>query len=152
MKNLRGQSGYYEGFFKPLSLDLDPGLTLGYQFLKHQSVTLGFGMLPPATVHEVMGFGWAINNEYTFKNDKGDGVYSPQLSVFYNLMAAYLGVNTIYSTNFKDGGVFAISPEVGIGALFIFCTYSRNFILIDNEDIPINKNNLSVKLLIPLSY
>ena len=99
--------------------------------------------------------GIIFNNEFIFKNERNDFIYSPQVSVFYSgptLLTIYGGLKFSYYTNFKNGGNFIIAPEVGFGvAGLISLIYGRNISIVDNNLIPVNKNNLSLKLLIQLS-
>lgn len=138
------------GKMKEIFQDYSGGVTTEFQTLKHQSINIGFGMIHPTEHCDPIGRGFIINNEIVFKNAKKDLIYSPQISAFCSLIYFYGGLKFSYYTNFKDGGNFIISPEAGLGYFFIFLTYGRNINITNNSLIPVNKNNVSLKLIMPL--
>ena len=129
-----------------------PTITTEFQALKHQTASIGFGAMHPSEHCDPLGRGIILNNEFIFKNDKKDFVYSPQLSVFYNFLLVHGGVKLSFYTNFQDGGNIQFTPEVGIGYILFFLTYGRNIPIMDNNLIPVNKNNISLKILMPFGY
>ena len=129
-----------------------PSLSTEFQALKHQSFSLGIGAMHPTEHCDPIGRGIFLNNEYIFKSANGDKIYSPQLSVFYTAVFLYGGLKLSYYTNLKNGGNLEIAPEIGLGYVIFFVTYSRNISIINNDLIPINKDNISFKLLIPFGY
>ena len=138
----------------------DPSISVEFQALKNYSASIGIGVMHLPGRCDILVPGLIFNNEFTFRNSNRDFVYSPQLSVFYQYlldpekmpMTLYAGVKLAYHTNFKNGGTVQLAPEIGVGILFVFVTYSRNIPVYKNDLIPVNANNINIKVLIPLEF
>ena len=136
-----------------------PSISVEFQTLKNYSASIGIGAMsiPVPNNLKQWGGGLFLNNEFIFRNSNRDFVYSPQLSVFceYSLqpdmpIALYGGVKLAYHTNFKNGGTVQFAPEIGIGYIFVFITYSRDISIYKNDLIPVNQNNINIKIIVPL--
>jgi len=130
--------------------DYSLGLTTEFQMLSYQSTSLGFGIIQTPQHYDKHGKGLIFNNEITFKNAKDELIYSPQISIFYTYILLYGGVKFSYYSNFKESSNFVLSPEIGIGYYLIFITYGRNLIFSKTNNIPVNNNNISLKIIFPL--
>jgi hypothetical protein len=133
-------------------LDYCPTITAELQTLKYCSASIGFGAskLPEPHSGEPLGIGIIFNNEFIFRNANKNFVYSPQFNVFINYSYFYAGAKFSYYTDFQNGGTLQFAPEIGLGLYFISIVYSRNIAIKKNKDIPVNKNNLSIKVMLPL--
>jgi len=137
-----------------------PALSVEFQALKNLSANIGFGVINYPEPHSMKPWGGGIffNNEFTFKNKNQDFIYAPQLSVFYNysfqpetFIALYTGVRFAYHTNFKNGYSLQLAPEIGMTVAFVSITYSRNIAIRENDLIPVNENNINIKIVVPIS-
>ena len=129
-----------------------PTLTLDFQALKSRSAGIGIGIVTVQQHCEPLGRGIVLDNEFTFKNTNRNFVYSPRITYFLNKSWFYAGANLSYHTDFKNGGTLQIAPEIGLGIIIAYIVYSRNIPITKNNLIPVNKNNISLKLMLPLFF
>ena len=130
----------------------DPSLTADFQALKYCSASVGFGFIRLQEPHsmEPVGNGIVFDNNFTFRNANKNFVYSPKITVFVNYSLLYAGANLSYHTDFKNGGTLQFAPEVGFGIWVLYLVYGRNISITKNDLIPVNKNNISLKIMLPL--
>jgi hypothetical protein len=127
-----------------------PSFTADFQILKYCSASIGFGYIRYQERMDKSEYGIMFNNEFTFQNINNDFVYAPNILFFYNYTYFYAGAKFSYHTNFKNGGTLQFTPEIGLGAYIIFMVYGRNIPVTKNNAISVNKNNISIKLMLPL--
>ena len=135
----------------------EPSFLVDFQVLKYCSASIGVGVVKiqyPRSPYlmERLGKGIIFDSQFTFRNVNKNFVYSPKVTFFFNYSYFYVGANFSYHTDFKNGGAFQFAPEIGLGAYFIYIVYSKNISISKNDLIPINKNNVSLKLVFPIEW
>ena len=126
------------------------GIALDYQFLRHQSFSVGLGYITYVRKNGKKE-GWRIDIEYMPKdNPKMNSIYGVKLEGF---LAYKKYLNFGYGFGFltdKQGYKVIFTPEFGVGYQSIFIVYRRNLKIFGNNLDYLNKDNLSLRLYIPI--
>ena len=129
------------------------GVTLDYQALKHISYSLSFGLMSYAHDYkDKTKCSWLLTTEYMPKdNSLLKDVYGFKIGGYFGSWRKFfdLGYAFAYFTNFSKYRV-AFVPEVGIGYKSFFIVYRRNLTLFKNGLDNLNKDNISLRVYIPL--
>jgi hypothetical protein len=125
------------------------GAMVDYQALKHQSFSLGFGFMS-YNKEKATKCGWLLSSEYLPKdNVLLKDTYGFKFGGNVSNKFLTIGYAFGYFTDFKDYRA-AFTPEIGFGYKSIFLVYRRNLSLFNTGVDNLNKDNLSLRIYIPL--
>ncbi|MBL7884469.1 MAG: hypothetical protein JNL69_10405 [Bacteroidia bacterium] len=128
------------------------GVSVDCQVLKHQSVSLAFGRMSYNHDKYRTKCSWLVTGEYFIKdnyltNDTYGFKFGGNLTSIYNVLD--FGYALSYFTDFSEYKL-AFTPEIGIGYRSIFLVYRRNLTLYKTGLDNLNKDNISLRLYIPI--
>ncbi len=144
----------FKGFFSYGQEKKFPlGVSVDYQFLKHQSISVAFGYMDYKYNQKFRTkCSWLVTGEYFVKDNyltknTYGFKFGGNLTSLNNVLD--LGYALSYFTDFSKYRL-AFTPQIGIGYRSIFLVYRPNLTLYKTGLENLNKNNISLKLYIPI--